>query len=417
MESPCVSMENGPIGVMWKTVSEDCNLACDYCYYSTCKGKPGKSIRKIDSVLLDSFIQEYMSLSQGMTSFAWQGGEPLLAGLDFFEEVVALQAKHAPANTVISNSLQTNGTLITERWARFFNRYHFLLGVSLDGPQAIHDLRRVDSQGGGSFDRVMTGISHLRNYDVDFNILTVIHKGNVGKAKELFEFYEQEEFRFVQFIPCMEFHSQHTAQPGKYEISPKEYGDFLCAAFDCWYNDGNPYISERFFDNMLSVYAHRESELCVHRKSCSQTLILEQNGDVFPCDFYIHPDWKVGNVGVNRLTEIRRHPLYREFVELKTKLPESCPSCPWLSLCYGGCPRSRTWSDDMQTSGTDYFCESYRQVYAYAHERMNFLAVRVRRGLFEQGTAAAYRGKRPGRNDPCACGSGRKFKHCCVDLT
>lgn len=401
---------------MWKTVSEDCNLACDYCYYSTCGGKPGGKIRRIDSAVLETFIRQYMAISSGIASFAWQGGEPLLAGIDFFEEALALQAKYAPPNTAISNALQTNGTLITDRWAALFARYRFLIGVSLDGPQDIHDRRRVDAQGGGSFERVMQGINHLRRHRVDFNILTVIHKGNVGRVKELFRFYREQRFGYVQFIPCMEFHSKRVDQPGVYEITPQEYADFLCESFDCWYNDGAPDLSERFFDNMLSVYAHRDAELCIHRKSCSKTLILEQNGDAFPCDFYIHPDWKIGNVGTDRLTDILRHPLYDEFLKLKPRLPEACRNCPWLGLCFGGCPRNRRWADDLRESSPDYFCFSYKRVYAYAHERMNALSRQVRGNLFAQGVRFQYKGAAPGRNDPCACGSGWKYKNCCLDL-
>jgi uncharacterized protein len=316
----------------------------------------------------------------------------------------------------ISNALQTNGTLINERWAAFFKRFHFLIGVSLDDPKEIHDLRRVDAQGGGSFERVMKGVSHLRQNGVEFNILTVIHKDNVNKSKELFQFYEREEIDFVQFIPCMQFHSKRIDQPGVYEITPEQYGNFLCEAFDCRYNDGNPVISERFFDNMLSVYARREAELCIHRKACSKTLILEQNGDAFPCDFYIHPDWKIGNVGTDSLTDILSHPLYDEFLNLKPKLPEQCKSCRWLELCYGGCPRNRKWNENMQQSDPDFFCHSYRQIYAYAHERMIALSEKVRRNLFTQGVNHYYGGKHPGRNDPCACGSGRKYKNCCLEL-
>jgi uncharacterized protein len=415
-ETSCAAAGSGSIGIMWKTVSEDCNLACEYCYYSTCGGKPASRIRKIDSALLEKFIKEYTALSNGTVSFAWQGGEPLLAGLDFFEEAVGLKDKYAPPKSVISNALQTNGTLLNERWAVFFKRYHFLLGVSLDGPQEIHDLRRVDSQGQGSFGRVMQGISHLRRHGVDFNILTVIHKGNVGRAKELFAFYKQEKFDFIQFIPCMNFHSKRIDEPGVFEITPEQYGDFLCEAFDCWYNDGNPLLSERFFDNMLNVYAHREAELCIHRKSCAKTLILEQNGDAYPCDFYIHPDWKIGNVGTDLLTDILSHPLYDEFVRLKPRLPEACLKCPWLHLCFGGCPRNRRWDVGFHKSSPDYFCQSYRQIYAYAHDRMIALSANVRRSLFAQGASYYYKGKKPGRNDPCACGSGKKYKNCCTDL-
>jgi uncharacterized protein len=238
---------------MWKTVSKSCNLTCDYCYYSSCGGKPGK-IDKIDSTILEKFIKEYMSLSNGVASFAWQGGEPLLAGLDFFKEVVFLQAKYAPKNTIISNSLQTNATLITDEWARFFKQYNFLIGVSLDGPKEINDARRVTGHGMGSFDRVMHGIEQLRKNQVDFNILTVIHQDNVGRAGELMRFYQYEGFSHVQFIPCMDFRAQETNKPGQYLITPEQYGQFLCEAFDIWYNEGQPSRSIRFFDNLLSTY-------------------------------------------------------------------------------------------------------------------------------------------------------------------
>ncbi|MBW4839254.1 MAG: radical SAM protein, partial [Paenibacillaceae bacterium] len=254
MSGACAIQGQENLGVMWKTVSEDCNLACDYCYYSTCGGKPGPKINRIDSALLDKFIKDYMQYSQGAATFAWQGGEPLLAGLDFFQEVVYRQTLHAPPHTIISNSLQTNATLVDDRWAAFFRTYQFLIGVSLDGPKEIHDSRRVNAAGKGSFDRAMAGIGHLRKHQVDFNILTVIHKGNVDQAKTLMAFYRENGFNFVQFIPCMDFRSQQVDQPGEYEITPQEYGDFLCEIFDEWYNDGNPEVSIRFFDNMLGVY-------------------------------------------------------------------------------------------------------------------------------------------------------------------
>jgi uncharacterized protein len=416
MSGACETTRHSGIGVMWKTVSEDCNLACDYCYYSTCGGKPGPKINRIDSDILDKFIKDYMSHSKGTASFAWQGGEPLLAGLDFFEEVVSLQARHAPANTVISNSLQTNATLINDRWAAFFKTYHFLIGVSLDGPKEIHDSRRIDSSGKGSFDRVMAGIKHLERHQVDFNILTVIHKGNVGKAKELMTFYRENRFTFAQFIPCMDFRSQQVDRPGVYDITPREYGDFLCEAFDEWYNGGNPDLSVRFFDNMLSVYVNREAELCIHKSHCPTTMILEQNGDAYPCDFFINDKWKVGNVGTDSIAEILAHPNYGRFQRMKPTLPEKCKSCKYQRLCHGGCPRNRTWSQELDKVDPDYFCSSYMQIYAYAHERMQELGLKLRKRMFTENVQRYFKGKAPGRNDPCACGSGRKFKICCADM-
>lgn len=404
------------VTVMWKTVSEDCNLACDYCYYSTCKGKPGSNINRIDSSVLETFIRNYMKVSRGAAVFAWQGGEPLLAGHAFFEQVVRLQALHAPPHTIISNSLQTNGTLIDDRWASFFQAYRFLIGVSLDGPREIHDARRVNAAGKGSFDRVMAGIRHLRRHRVDFNILTVVHKGNVGKAKELMAFYRDNGFDYIQFIPCMDFRSQRVDQPGVYEITPREYGNFLCEVFDDWYRDGRPDLSIRFFDNMLSVYMNREAELCVHRAECPASLVLEPNGDAYPCDFFISDEWKIGNVGSDCLEDVLSHSNYERFRRMKPTLPDSCRTCEWLRLCYGGCPRNRLQGPEggAVQAGPDFFCESYRQVYAYTHEQMERLGRQLRQELFTRNVRLYLNGKPPGRNEPCPCGSVKKYKACCA---
>lgn len=412
MSNACITADHdGAVGVMWKTVSEDCNLACDYCYYSTCGGKPGPRINRIDSEVLETFIKQFMARSKGSASFAWQGGEPLLAGLDFFEEVVMLQARHALPGTSIGNSLQTNGTLINDRWAQFFKRYHFLIGVSLDGPKEIHDARRTYSSGDGSFDRVMRGIGHLREHGVDFNILTVVHEGNVDKAAELMNFYRDNDLRFIQFIPCMDFRAQQTDRAARFLITPEQYGRFLCEVFDYWYNDGEPVISERFFDNLLSSHVGLGAELCVHRKSCPRTLILEQNGDAYPCDFYINDEYKLGNVGHDSLDDILSSPLYNRFLSMKPTLPEACKTCEYLEFCHGGCPRNRRWNHGEQTVFPDYFCASYKMVYRHSNEKMKDLAVRWRRRQFEGYVKAGL--PLPGRNDPCVCGSGRKFKKCC----
>jgi len=276
---------SGVSGVMWKTVSEACNLACDYCYYSRLKGRPGR-INRIDENVLEKFIIEYMGMKRGVVPFAWQGGEPLLAGLPFFEKVVEVQAKHAPNNTIISNSVQTNGTIINKKWTKFFKKYNFLVGVSIDGLEEINDRRRVTGSGKGSFDVIKRGIEHLKEEGVEFNILTVIHEDNVHKAKELMEFYQEENYSHVQFIPCMDFLSQDVEAEGKYLITPQEYGDFLCEAFDIWYNDGEPEISVRFFDNMLMVYLNHNAESCEQSETCLKTIVFEQNGDAYPCDFF-----------------------------------------------------------------------------------------------------------------------------------
>ncbi|WP_067840080.1 anaerobic sulfatase maturase [Amphibacillus sediminis] len=397
-------------GVMWKTVSEACNLACDYCYYSSCGGKPGK-INRVDEDVLEKFIIEYMKIKRRAVPFAWQGGEPLLAGLDFFQKVVDLQAKHAPRNTMISNAIQTNGTLITMAWAQFFKKYNFLVGVSIDGPQVMNDRRRVTSAGGGSFNAIMRGINHLREENVDFNILTVIHEDNVSHAQELMAFFDEQNFSHVQFIPCMDFRAQDINQPPRYHISPEQYGQFLCECFDYWYNDGFPKMSIRFFDNMLADYLNQSAELCTHMEFCPTTLILEPNGDAYPCDFFIHDDYKLGNIKTHALEELIDHPTMKRFLTKKPNLPEACQSCEFLSLCHGGCPRNRS---EIEPNQTEYFCESYQMIYRYADQRMQTVAENIRGKSINEYVKLGH--PLPNRNDQCLCGSGKKFKQCCMKL-
>lgn len=368
-------MTSRPYGLMLKTVSEDCNLACEYCYYSRVKGRP-QSVRKPTHEVLRKLLADYLQTCGPVASIAWQGGEPLLAGLPFFQQVVAWEAAYAAPGTIISNALQTNGTLLTPEWARFLAQYRFLVGVSIDGPREIHDLHRVAADGHGSFDRVMRGIDHLRRARTEFNVLTVVGSHNVHRAAELFGFYESEDFRWVQFIPQMAFMSQSTTAPGTYAITPADYAQFLCTSFDRWYNNGAPRISIRDFDNILLTYAHRPSEMCTMRKECPRNLVLESSGDIFPCDFFLDAPWKLGNVLEDPLVGAFRSPVYHRFQEMKPQLPQACRRCRWIAQCRGGCPRTRS-SENSATPGVDYFCSAFREFFAYSDERFRRLAEKV----------------------------------------
>ncbi|MDP5274821.1 anaerobic sulfatase maturase [Chengkuizengella axinellae] len=401
--------ERHGLNVMWKTVSNYCNLACDYCYFNGCNGMKAEEV-KIQTHLLQKFIKQYMKGVNKVASFAWQGGEPLLAGLDFFYDVVEMQVAFAPPHTSINNVIQTNGTLINEQWARFFKQYNFLVGVSIDGPPEIHDRHRTYSSGAGSYEAVMRGIDWLRKYEVDFNILTVIHEENVQLADQLMQFYEQEHFTYVQWIPAMNFKAQDNSNTVDYFISPASYGNFLCDAFDIWIKEGQPKTSIRVFDNLLTHHMNHPPELCIHQESCPKTLVIESNGDVYPCDFYMHESFKLGNVDEDSLSAILTHPKYAEFLDLKSTLPETCRSCEYLSLCHGGCPRNRRWISGKITN-PDYFCTSYRQLYAHSQEKLSSLAQKIRQEWKHDWVESGH--SLPARNESCFCGSGLKFKKCC----
>ena len=363
--------------ILIKTVSEDCNMACEYCYYSHVAGHP-RGIRVPSLEILQKLLRDYLVTCGPVASIAWQGGEPLLAGLNFFRQVVALEARYGQPRQIISNAVQTNGILLSPEWATFFRQYRFLVGVSLDGPQAIHDQSRVDAGGHGTFSRVMRGLACLRQNGVEFNILTVVGPHNVRKGSELLRFFGDSGLRWVQFIPQMAFSAQNSSVPGLFAITPQEYGDFLCETFDIWYNDGQPVLSIRYFDNVLQSYLGDTPEICTMQAQCPSQLTIESNGDIYACDFYMDEDGKIGNVMAIPLIDAFASEGYRRFAALKPALPEPCRECSWLKHCQGGCPRNRTW-DPAQSDTADYFCESFKQFFAYADSRLRKLAKKLMR--------------------------------------
>ncbi|MCY0879454.1 MAG: anaerobic sulfatase maturase [Firmicutes bacterium] len=363
-------------GIMWKTVSEDCNLACSYCYYSRVMGKP-ETIRRPEPRILEKVLADYLATCGRAANIAWQGGEPTLAGLNFFRDVVKLEQELAKPPQVISNAIQTNGILIDQSWAEFFKEYRFLVGVSLDGNQIVHDQYRVDSRGKGSWQRVLKGIRWLQKENVDFNILTVVGPHNVRHGRDLMKFYESEGFRWVQFIPQMSFQSQRPEDAGLYAISPKDYGQFLCETFDEWYNHGFPKMSIRYFDNVLSTYIGLTPDLCTIHASCPPHLVIESNGDIYPCDFYLDSRWKLGNIQDISLSEAFNTETYEVFRRMKPRLPETCQSCHWKPYCRGGCPRNRVFNLEADNT-PDYFCEAFQMFFDYAHKRLQSLAQRIK---------------------------------------
>ncbi len=407
-----------PLSILFKTVSTDCNLDCSYCYYR--ESLEGTRVRRrIEPGMLETLVPQYMDYVADIrqAGFAWQGGEPTLAGLEFFRGAIDLQKSHARPGTIISNSLQTNGILLDQGWGSFLKEHRFLVGVSLDGPEEVHDSERKDRGGHGSFRRVMAGIDVLRRDGVEFNILCVVGPHNVDRAQELMRFYRREGFTYIQFIPSMGFQSVEPDKRATYSISAESYGEFLLQVFDQWYENGRPRISVRAFDNFLQSYLGTPNEMCVHGDVCSTALVVEYNGDVYPCDFYVHPEWKLGNILSDPLRAMAESEARRRFAGQKQPLPAACQACEWKTLCKGGCPRNRSTLEDGQTM-PEYFCRSYKRFFGHADERLRSLRDRIlnRVRYQEQLQLAGSRNRpRPGRNDPCPCRSGRKFKACCGD--
>jgi len=357
--------------------------------------------------VLDALIAQGMALDRRQATFGWQGGEPTLAGLRFFREVVRLQQKHGASGQSVSNGLQTNGLLIDGDWARFFREYQFLLGVSLDGPAPYHDAYRCTLGGRGTQAEVLAKLRLLRQYRVEFNVLSVVNRVTAQHPVEIYDYLVGEGFSFLQFIPCVEV-DPATGRLTDFSVEPEQFADFLCAVFDRWYNGGQPEASVRDFEAILAVYLGQEAPLCCYQERCGSYLVVEYNGDVYPCDFFVQDDLRVGNLLETPLEHLFECPAVERFAAKKAEPRPECRACAWLPYCRQGCPRFVGLEGRQQ----HYLCRAYRRFFAHSHA--GFTALRDQL-LREQGVPVEPAAPvRPvGRNDPCPCGSGRKYKHCC----
>lgn len=400
--------------VLIKPAGPDCNLACDYCFYRPKKALyPGTPLHRMTTATLEKLIGEYMRLAGPNPVFAWQGGEPALMGLEFYQEAVELEQRLGLPGQVVGNGFQTNGTLLDDDWARLFAEYSFLVGISLDGPQELHDFHRRAPDGRGTWELVMAGIEALRRHGVEFNVLCMVTRESAGQPEKLFRFFRNNEMHYVQFIPLVE-PGPEPLSPAAFSISPEEYGEFLCRLFDQWAAEW-PEMHIREFDEFLTAYAGQPQVSCTFQETCGSYCVVEHNGDVYACDFMVEPQWKIGNITRQPLGEILASPLFAEFAARKTILSAECKACEWLFLCHGGCQKHRLITSHS-VAAPSYFCEAYQRFFKHSRRRYRKLAEQL-----AQGRLAAARGAltdtarrvHPRPNDPCPCGSGRKYKHCC----
>lgn len=362
--------------------------------------------------VLERLVRSYLATDQPSPVFNWQGGEPTLMGLDFFREVVDLQRRYAPAGSRVVNTLQTNGTLIDRDWSDFIAKENFLVGVSLDGPEEIHNTYRVDAAGRGSWDRVMAGIEHLLSSGAEFNILSMVTSHSALRAPEIFAFFEAHNFYYQQYIPCVEFDAE--GQPLEYTLSPKDWGGFLADLFELWYPKRVRQVSIRNFDNIVNFLAVGQYSTCTMRGKCDQYFVVEHNGNVYPCDFFVEEEWKLGNIMEKEWPQFINSPLYHRFGALKSKWNPACDDCPYLQLCSGDCPKMR-YESDRDPTALSYLCAGNRAFFDRTIHRFFDLARSLQHTLRTEGTGFAGEGLPPFRlsaEEPCFCGSGKKLKNC-----
>ncbi|MFW9771844.1 MAG: anaerobic sulfatase maturase [Promethearchaeota archaeon] len=397
-----------PFSLLIKPASADCNLRCDYCFYINHLNVVEQKPRMSDEVL-EHLIGSYMRTDQNNHYiFGWQGGEPTLMGLDFFKNVVKLQIKYTRPGNVISNGLQTNGTLITEELARFFGEYKFLLGVSLDGPEDLHDYYRKSISQKPTHSIVMRGIKRLVENDVEFNILTLVNNLTVKKGREVYHYLRENGFFYHQYIPCVEFDDNNSLMP--YSISGYDWGDFLCEIFDEWFKEDINKVSIRLFDSILEFLINGRYNICRMGNSCCQYFLIEYDGSVYPCDFFVRDNLLLGNILNKTWEDLLNAPLYRQFGRQKAKWHNSCFSCSFLLFCHGDCQKFRTGIQN--NSALSMLCEGWKKFYSHSLPHFKMIAEKVIKR--ETKNISIRKEKKIGRNEPCPCGSGRKYKHCCL---
>jgi uncharacterized protein len=367
---------DGELSLLVKPVSADCNMGCEYCFYL----RPSDPYRFQERRLMDdgtlrAMISGHMKSAGRCASFGWQGGEPLLAGLEFFRKVVAYQEHYGLSGQLVSNNLQTNGLLLDDSWARFFRQYNFFVGVSLDGPEEDHNRYRRTADGKNGFQETMKGIRVLRDHGVDFSILSVVNDRTAQKPAEIYGFFLQNGFDRLQFIPCVE-RDRETGEARDYSVWVEDYRDFLCTLFDVWYNDGRPAASIRLFENVLAVFLGVEPEICSFKNRCGSYAVVEYNGDIYPCDFFVEEGWLLGNLRDTPLSELMKKRKRREFNQRKTEQSSGCGACEWNFICRFGCQHYRS------PEGKNVLCGAYREFFRYTKQRfLTLAALQSDRGL------------------------------------
>ncbi len=438
--------------VMAKPIGPICNLDCEYCYYLHKEDLyPKTKSWRMEPETLETYIEQYIAAQPDGTeevTFAWQGGEPTLLGLDFFKRIVELEKKFARPGQKIANALQTNGVLLDDEWAEFFKQEGFLIGLSIDGPAELHDRYRYDKKGNGSFKAVMQALQLLKRHSVEFNTLVVVNNENSLHGRRVYTYLRDNGVEFIQFIPIVErrgvgvhpeselTNAEQTNRWGHLVSSrtvvPEQYGQFLCEVFDEWVKRDVGKVFVQIFDQALAAWLGLEPSLCVFRKQCGRALAIEHNGDLYSCDHYVETDYKLGNIHELPIIELANSQRQREFgIAKESTLPQYCLDCEVRFACNGECPKNRFITTPDGEVGLNYLCGGYRMFFNHIDPLMKQMAVELKARRPAANVMQQFRKNKPaaestskrntkrvplntvGRNDPCPCGSGKKFKKCC----
>lgn len=406
--------------VMVKPAGALCNLDCRYCYYLEKKDLYPKAgpFRMADD-LLEQYIVQHIGASPAKSIlFSWHGGEPTLLGLDYFRRIAELQRKHAPAGREILNGIQTNGTLLDEDWCRFLAAERFSVGLSMDGPKALHDGYRVNRQEKPTHKGVLQAFRLLQRHGVHCDVLCVVHAQNVRQPAAVYRYFKEIAVRFLQFLPLV---ARGENGVSAQSVPAPAYGAFLCAIFDEWVRGDVGRVHVQNFDEATRPFLGMDHALCISAQICGNIVVLEHNGDVYACDHFVDAGHRLGNIRDTPLGQLLEHPALLQFGRDKQeRLPCYCRQCDVLDLCNGGCPKDRLIKTPEGEAGLNYLCPGLKQFYRHSRPTLQKLAWHQRAGdsteVFMRSLQSADAATAPlaRRNDPCPCGSGKKYKKCCL---
>ena len=368
------------INLLIKPASGACNLRCRYCFYADeTAHREVANYGIMSSETIEAVVRRAFEAADTAVTFGFQGGEPTLCGLDFFRNVVALQKKYAKKGVSVQNAIQTNGLLIDDEWARFLHENNFLTGLSLDGHMDLHDLNRLDVQGKGSFARVMKAAETLEKHKADFNVLTVVTAETARKIRRVYSFFRKNNLLWQQYIPCLDPLGAERGQAA-WSLTPSLYASFLKTLFDLWYEDvcAGRFIYIRYFENLLGMLLGRAPESCGLSGRCALQFVVEADGSVYPCDFYVLDQHKMGNVHEHTLMDMAQTRPAQDFLAAPY-VHEKCRACRYFGICRGGCRRDRDLGDGIDLN---YFCPAYQEFFGYALPRLTDIARKVGRGSY-----------------------------------
>jgi uncharacterized protein len=424
--------------IMVKPAGPLCNLNCTYCYYLGKKNLySGTNKFRLKEELLEDFIRQYIDAVQTpVVTFVWQGGEPTLLGLDYFRKVIDLQRKYSNGKT-IGNAFQTNGTLLNDEWCRFFADNKILVGISIDGEEHNHDHYRRTASGGPTFKSVMKGIELLHRHKAEFNTLSCVNSYNVSYASETYRFLKHIGSGYIQFLPVVERLAldNNTSYPElvgpefagdatvtDWSVQAEAFGKFLITIFNEWVRSDVARYYVQIFDATLANHAGEMPGLCVFAETCGDALVMEHNGDIFSCDHFVYPEYLIGNITSASISDLAKSGQQFDFgIAKRNKLPMYCLKCDVRYACHGECPKHRFILTPDGKHGLNYLCEGYKMFFRHVKPYMEFMAkeLKARRApanvmnWVRNRENQAVRSSVPERNEPCPCGSGKKFKHCC----